>query len=185
MTRVHCTRRCSTGQTWSTVDARHSKGREEGARTILAPQLVSYPPERSGLDSGSLPWRIDERRERRGGESRLVVVCARREGHRGARSARARLRRALRLLSITATCARRVASSAALRLRLGWSRRRGWLRPASAASPQPPHVVDDRPHDCPTRPEHCARRGHRVRPMWLLAARGSAHNKRRVERKQH
>ena len=49
-------------------------------------------------------------------------------------------------------------------------------RPASAASPQPPHVVDDRPHDCPTRPEHCARRGHRVRPLWLLAARGSAHN---------
>ena len=74
MTRVHCTRRCSTGQTWSTVDARHSKGREEGARTIIAPQLVAYPPERSGLDSGSLPWRIDERRERRGGESRLVVV---------------------------------------------------------------------------------------------------------------
>ena len=108
--------------------------------------------------------------------SRGSWLCARREGHRGARSARARLRRALRLLSITATCARRVASSAALRLRLGWSRRRGWLRPASAASPQPPHVVDDRPHDCPTRSEHCARRGHRVRPLWLLAARGSAHN---------
>ena len=59
-----------------------------------------------------------------------------------------------------------------------------WPRPAWAASPQPPHVADDRPHDyqmspndCSTRPEHRARRGHRVRPLWLLAARGSAQDK--------
>jgi len=127
MARAHRTRRCLTGQTWSTVDACHLKGRQEGARTQRADESVGTRPlpremsratrwrraarrrvrgrgestraisgffgplrvdhlrpaarvvparraERSGFDSGSLPWRIDERRERRGGESRLVVV---------------------------------------------------------------------------------------------------------------